>query len=141
MNCPKCRTTELAEKHVADADVNVNTCSGCGGTWFDRDELERLLGSAAVDIWVPKNARRSSRACPACSGLMYTFYYPETFVSVDMCRKCPGIWLDRGEYTEIRTVRSHLQEAAAERAAAEPKGAKKALLKFIDTAMQSLRPW
>jgi Zn-finger nucleic acid-binding protein len=141
MDCPKCRSTELTQKRVADADVTIDTCPSCGGVWFDRGELERLMGSAGAELRMPDTARRSPRRCPKCSGVMYAFYYPRTFVSVDMCRKCPGIWLDRGEYTEIKTVRKHVGSETAEREAAEAGGAKGTLLRFIDTAMQALRPW
>jgi uncharacterized protein len=41
MHCPKCG---MELKTVSLRGVNVERCFGCGGTWFDESELERLVG-------------------------------------------------------------------------------------------------
>ncbi len=69
---------------------------------------------------------------------MAAFYYPQTLVTVDMCRECRGVWLDGGELEEIGAVRRHLrQEERLERYAPVP-GIKGSLLRFIDRAFASL---
>lgn len=72
---------------------------------------------------------------------MYTFYYPRTFVAVDMCKKCPGIWLDEGEFSEITKVRSHLERSGVKKEPPEPTGIKGGLLTFVNNAIKSLAPW
>ena len=43
MTCPKCGTA--LEEEVLEEVVRVDTCSNCGGTYFDRGELELLIKS------------------------------------------------------------------------------------------------
>lgn len=44
--CPRCDRTLTA---FTVADVNVDGCNGCGGVWFDADELAQLAQAAKLD--------------------------------------------------------------------------------------------
>ena len=108
MHCPKCRKESLKEIQVGDFKTSLDHCRTCGGIWFDRRELETIMTEAVKDLVVPSGANESDRMCPRDFEAMYSFKYPQTEVSVDMCRKCRGLWLDGGELTEIKNVRVHL---------------------------------
>ena len=48
MTCPKCGTAleeQVLEEQVLEDVVRVDSCSHCGGTYFDEGELELLIKS------------------------------------------------------------------------------------------------
>ena len=110
MLCPKCRKATLAEMQVGDVRTVVDQCRSCGGIWFDRKELEAIMDLAARDMTIPATAEETRRTCPRDFEKLLTFRYPQTEVMIDMCRRCDGLWLDGGELTEIRKIRSQLDE-------------------------------
>ena len=140
LRCPKCRTAELTELSVKKGDVKVDCCPDCKGVWFDAKELEAMMGVAAKKLRVPSHAGRQGRICPRCVRPLFAFKYPQTLVTVDMCRKCGGLWLDSAEFEEIRAIRTKLAEKQELEERSRPTGAKGALVRFIDTAMSALRP-
>jgi len=91
-------------------DLELDQCPTCKGIWFDKNELEQLVDSAASKISVPPEAEPSMRVCPLCHKKMLVFHYPRTLVSVDFCRSCKGLWLDQGELNQIRAVRDRLEK-------------------------------
>ena len=70
---------------------------------------------------------------------MVVFDYPQTFVKVDICKQCEGLWLDAGELKEIEAVRSNLQKTGTIEQYDEVGGLKGWLIEFIDDAIDSLR--
>lgn len=45
MNCPRCgNQANPFQKH----GIQIDVCSGCGGVWLDRGELDKLLEMEAV---------------------------------------------------------------------------------------------
>lgn len=110
MNCPAC-SREL-KTIQATPSISVDVCStGCGGMWFDRNELSKLdekteLQSAAV-LRTMRNAEvvldyARERRCPKCHTALDRIAYDSTHqVEVDECRDCQGIWLDIGELESI----------------------------------------
>ena len=110
MHCPKCCNESLEEIQVGDVKTPVDHCRTCGGIWFDQRELETIMTVAVKDLVVPSGARETGRMCPRDFEAMFAFKYPQTEVTVDMCRKCLGLWLDGGELTEIKKVRVQLAD-------------------------------
>lgn len=106
--CPKCRR-ELKPADIGP--VEVEECPGCGGVWFDKDELRRAedsmdsdLGWLDLDIWKNENEfslTDSARECPTCRKPMASVAYGETAVVIDCCRSCKGTWLDKDEFRRI----------------------------------------
>jgi Zn-finger nucleic acid-binding protein len=137
MNCPNCGNSVLSPRNISG--VTIDKCAGCGGAWFDKGELEKLFASAAHRLAIPQEARLGLRRCPACGRSLCTFDYPQTRVAVDMCRDCEGLWLDAGEYQELVAVRGHLAREGQLDPATTVGGTKGALLRFIETAIQSLK--
>ena len=111
MKCPAC-FHELTEVQVGAVAVDV--ChGGCGGTWFDAFELQRVdeareaAGEHLLNIPRDPNLQLDfarKRDCPRCAGikLMRHRFNPKSTVEVDHCPNCGGYWLDSGELEKIR---------------------------------------
>lgn len=107
MKCPACKG-ELRKKNAGNMELDV-CLGGCGGIWFDQNELGRVSAMAATSlhtIWALKMnpvALSEPRLCPRCEGqvLDRKWYSDEKTVEVDACPKCGGIWLDDGEFSKI----------------------------------------
>lgn len=115
MKCPKCPGTDLEGVGVPFRDrsipgpdetagtLEVDLCASCGGVWFDKNELDRYLDSAAKPL--PPMAKAVDRAqdakaglCPRCNLPLAKKPLPSNpLLSADCCAKCGGLWLDAGE--------------------------------------------
>lgn len=139
MNCPKCHVAKLTRRRAKGKDFAVEYCLRCKGVWFDPDELEEVMPEAIKELEVPGEAQKNIEClCPKCNNALYAFDYPQTYVTIDMCRKCGGLWLDRGEFKEIRDVRRSLERWGEMQEYADVTGVKGALIDFISSAMKSL---
>ncbi|OGZ79237.1 MAG: hypothetical protein A2528_00830 [Candidatus Staskawiczbacteria bacterium RIFOXYD2_FULL_37_9] len=108
MECP--RDNEKLEK-VLFHNVEVDYCSKCLGVWFNKDELrlakddkDKDLNWLDVDLWRDKpkfKALKISKFCPVCRVGLLEINYDESKTKVDFCKKCQGVWLDRGEFKQI----------------------------------------
>lgn len=117
MQCPVCSKVLVG---LAAGDIHLEVCrDGCGGIWFDRDELfrfdephefdpsallqiaEQTSGARTVDHEKPKK-------CPKCddSRLVRQFFDVKNEVELDQCWECAGVWLDVGE---IQTIRNQFE--------------------------------
>ncbi|MHC4996598.1 MAG: zf-TFIIB domain-containing protein [Planctomycetota bacterium] len=114
MNCPTCPLIHL-EKHrvIASSDgreIEVDRCPQCHGVWFDAGELHDLIEVADEKVRVPRGASDARAYCPRCDGNLMRFYYPQTYVQIEACKHCSGIWIDKDELREIYMVRQHLRD-------------------------------
>src|SRR5678815_2187221 len=110
MKCPAC-DFDLTEMELGG--VKVDAChGGCGGTWFDALELQRVDEQKEVPTenllriqnnpQIRVNASRK-RGCPRCDGvkLQRHFFSARRQVEVDHCPNCAGYWLDAGELEAV----------------------------------------
>jgi Zn-finger nucleic acid-binding protein len=110
MDCPACKSP-LREKSVGEFTVDV-CYGGCGGIWFDANELDRVSLRAAGSlhrVWqYPQRVTKSDepRNCPRCPAqrLERKWFSETKRVEIDQCPKCAGIWLDDGEFTSLYEV-------------------------------------
>jgi Zn-finger nucleic acid-binding protein len=108
MNCPRC-DIELGSTRVAD--LEIEECAGCGGTWFEEDELRRAKDRSDPDLaWMdfeiwkhPEKFEVSVKRirCPRCDIDMAAVEYDSTKIEVDYCLRCQSVWLDAGEFEKI----------------------------------------
>lgn len=108
MDCPN--DNEKLEK-VLFHDVEVDYCPKCLGMWFDKNELglakddkDKELNWLDIDLWRDKlrfKTVRVSKFCPVCRVGLQEISYDDSKVKVDFCKKCQGVWLDRGEFKQI----------------------------------------
>ena len=110
MDCPKCG---VATEQVEIKSVKVDRCPECGGSWYDQDELRLLKDEESggdyrwidVDLWQDAEkvrvAETSVANCPKDGAPLAPVQYGEPEISVEVCPRCFGIWLDKGEYEKI----------------------------------------
>ena len=135
MDCPRCRKPEMINGRIRGSDVAVDRCGSCGGLWFDGSELTQVLDVAMKELSVPRDAIDSGYVCPRDGKPLYSFQYPQTRVMIGMCKKCEGLWLDKGDMTGIKQARESLAKRGLLQERDEVSGVRGRLLRFIDSAM------
>lgn len=131
MPCPRCSSLM---RPVLEHDVKLDRCGQCGGTWYDRGELEAIRQAsgklddelaaagkeereeAARDGGEPMQALAEGKAlylpCPRCQGAMTRQNYMRASgVMMDVCGN-HGLFLDAGELERIQ--RFHATGGVAE---------------------------
>lgn len=109
MKCPFCGNSLKTNSHL---DVKIDECNSCGGMWFDRDELRRAKDNQDADLqWLDfelfeeKNDKyvetSGKKLCPKDSARLVSKNYAESTVTIDVCEKCQGVWLDKSEFEKI----------------------------------------
>ena len=122
VDCPRCQ--QPMERHAEDSVV-VDRCGRCGGTWFDRGELEANLARETAPPPAPRPDRRHGPgftlddaavvylSCPRCGQPMTRRNYGRVSgVMTDVCGY-HGVFLDAGELERIRAFRAAGGEAVA----------------------------
>jgi len=110
IRCPGCRKVFL-KKFADGSGLEIDSCPSCYGMWFDADELARFLKSDPLKrrfLWdeaveplqsVGYVMSTRARICPRCQVAMQETLFGG--VSLDLCGRCKGIWLDDGELQRI----------------------------------------
>jgi len=114
MKCPNCTGVELVPRQVKGSVMTLYCCTQCKGIWFHRGQMELVVPGVVKSLAVPRDARLGTRQCPDCVQPMRVFYYPQTIVEIDMCKRCLGLWIDVGEAREISLVRRSVKSEAQE---------------------------
>ncbi len=132
--CPKCRRSKLVTRTLKATGTNVDVCHECSGVWFDKNELEESLRLTPRELALPDEAKLTIRRCPACAACLYQFDYPKTYVEIDLCIECQGIWLDAGEVKELATVRAYIEHEIKTIESLKPPAhpIKNFILRFLD---------
>lgn len=138
MNCPKCQLMRLKQEYVHGVNLNVDYCPKCKGVWFDRGELEQAMPVADPQMRIPHNAVRLEALCPGCAKPIYAFPYPGTRVMIEMCKSCEGLWLDSGEFKQIRVAREQYRPPETPAQDEPVPGVKGTLIRLIDGAIAEL---
>jgi uncharacterized protein len=106
MKCPACDHL-LTESTLGSVAIDV--CEdGCGGIWFDANELKKVEeehGDASSRIVQIRRAPASkldatrARHCPRCPAQTLETRIPRlgSAIEFDCCPRCGGYWLDHGE--------------------------------------------
>ncbi len=104
--CPNCRSPLKAETFEG---IELDICETCAGIWFDMGELRRLMGSEQHALIKTEDRVKPSgkppmersdapRLCPCCRQPMEPYRYMHaSFIWLDGCQRCSGIWADDGE--------------------------------------------
>jgi len=109
LNCPVCREPMIVVEYH---DIELDYCSRCHGTWFDRGEIDLLLRSMQLDekpslidrlIHQPRTPEAETvRKCPACHTRMHAYCFGSAGeLTVDVCPREHGIWFDAGEVQRL----------------------------------------
>ena len=110
MNCPK-NHGSLETVHLHS--VAIHRCAICLGLWCRKGELRLIKDKEAqgdyawiqVDLWKDADKFRAVQqeryVCPEDGQPMTTVRYSNFDVTIDICSRCEGIWLDQGEWARI----------------------------------------
>ena len=102
--CPACQEKM---RPVEIGTITIDECRFCDGLWLDRDEPEQLakmdiLGQHLLQPMTFDDSRKvkkdGERVCPRCEDQLREYRHND--VTVDICPKCRGMFLDRGELQE-----------------------------------------
>lgn len=113
LRCPACRTS-LTPASDPSVPLEIDSCSGCQGLWFDADELRDFFSSSSLNkqfVLPPSRYENHgtidisvrARRCPRCPQQALMRKEVET-IEVDECPICRGIWLDAGEIAKLITT-------------------------------------
>ena len=103
--------------------TTIDFCDTCGGSFFDKGEIESLLEAGVGEQkfntkQVPSFREYSSPVgkCPRCDGIMETVTRSseQKDYSIFVCKDCRGIWLNKGIFQAILEKRVE-QDAAQEK--------------------------
>ena len=112
--CPKCHNQVLGEYWTQSQ--MVDRCATCGGQFFDDNELESIIEMVEIiqeieidetDIETLEETSTPSYLCPEDENKMVREDYGG--VSVDICPKCDGVWLDKGEIIALKGTEDHIK--------------------------------
>ncbi len=96
--------------------AKVERCTNCRGIWFDHMQVEKLKsmkGSEAIDSGREKTGKAYDTikeiSCPRCDVLMTITTPPDKeHFTFETCDKCQGVFLDAGEFKELKNEKSFL---------------------------------
>jgi uncharacterized protein len=96
-SCPKCQGKLW---HLKRSGMIVEMCSKCEGMWFDAGELTILI--EVYRKYTATEGKDVEVACVRCGENMKEVDFPGTEVLIDRCPSCQGIWLDKGEFEDLK---------------------------------------
>ena len=96
----------------------VDKCEKCGGLFFDKGELSKIVHLAEVfhnihieeeDIdSVPQAEHQRIVYCPADKSEMKPMDIAGLII--DVCPDCGGVWLDDGEISALKLAENHIKQ-------------------------------
>ena len=121
MKSPRKPSSNL-EKMVYNG-IELDRCPETGGVWFDADELYELTSNMKRDDdflekfggdWEDFGEAEAEGGCPRGHGKMTPFVVKkvngEGDITLDICQKCLGIWVDGAELGMLQDVTLHNKE-------------------------------
>jgi len=98
--CP--REVRALSPFRASGGELLDRCGSCGGLWLPAAAVASILGHRPDLAALRKAAAKAGFARPCCpddgSGMLALRYRG---VEIDVCTRCGGVWLDRGELEQI----------------------------------------
>ena len=125
LNCPRCNTHMRREP--VDG-IELDLCDNCGGTWYDRGELEQHIAAGssaeaedAQEQPLQEFQREADKLntrylkCPICEGIMTRKNWGRmSGIILDICGP-HGLFLDSGELDKVRQFEGSGTKARADR--------------------------
>lgn len=126
MRCP--RDGAELKARIYEADVEIDECPDCKGTFLDHGELERIQAAVEKDhraeLAKPVDSVRAELAaereealplvaCPKCGVTMERRRYGlGSQTVIDSCPEGHGLWLDAGELADLEAFYERSQDEA-----------------------------
>jgi Zn-finger nucleic acid-binding protein len=122
--------------------IVLDQCGACGGIWCDRWELFPVEPSEGerLDPLDEKLLQKSLAPakgrlyCPRCGDQLRLFHDPilPQEIRLERCRRCDGIWLNRGEFGRFKKFQKKTRE--------EKRGGEERLRQLVQ-AYQNPKSW
>ncbi|KJU85307.1 rhomboid family protein [Candidatus Magnetobacterium bavaricum] len=112
LKCPQCRHHVLTTSRYKD--IALDTCSRCGGLWFEKHSLDKILLSHDKDdkdsMYTPSIIEnlgaykgQTTRHCPDCQIPMKRYDLAQgSGLEISVCAECYGIWLEKEKIEQAR---------------------------------------
>lgn len=115
LNCPKCKTG--LKEFEMEPELYIDHCDYCKGTWLGKGELVMMATSKDEVTKFQKElvlGKPGTLPCPACAQegkaqIMLELKYGTEELTIDYCKTCFGLWLDKSELPAIRTIMKQLR--------------------------------
>lgn len=109
MNCPRC---DKVMTPVRPDDVEVQQCPQCEGHWLEGADLRHLEATVNVRLFEwrtlpPEDVQTRELPCPRCKPrepMKKVRSERDRHVLLDVCGRCQGVWLDKGELRAIQEM-------------------------------------
>ena len=107
LKCPGCASDEMRVSFFHGQEVD--SCTACGGIWFDSGELNAALSAAdngndSVGIENSLGCYKgpSQKSCVHCDEVLHHYHLMDDFhVEIDICHSCTGVWIDENEREKV----------------------------------------
>ena len=115
LQCPRDGVSLKPKRY--EANIEIDECTDCHGTWLDKGELESIQSTVDRDyrqalaqyedpvseaIEAAKQERRDPARCPKCGTAMDVRPYGMgSQITIDVCPGDCGVWLDVGELAAL----------------------------------------
>lgn len=117
------RNPSVKLERIVYHGIELDRCPESGGVWFDANELYELTQRMAPDDdyesyfggdWKDYGDTQADGGCPLGHGSLESFVVAkangEGQITLDICRKCLGLWVDGAEMSMLRDVTLHNRE-------------------------------
>jgi len=116
--CPACSLGLKEMKYTGSSQLLIDYCENCSGLWLDGGETgdikkisanpEDIKLRISREVWNLrfKLNKTSALSCPKCNAKTLFNFKTSEGVTVDVCNKCQGIWLDKGETAKSAELES-----------------------------------
>ena len=114
------RSPETILEPLVYNGIELDRCPVTGGVWFDAQELYELTqGMSAEDDfaehfdgdWEHYGSEAAAGGCPRGHGMLEPYVVKKVedsgTITLDICRKCMGLWVDGAELMMLRDVTLH----------------------------------
>ena len=103
MQCPTCKEALVK---VSTHGIEIDSCTGCFGTWFEENELPEFLekletgefssssNQASPARPIHELQQRQSSFCPKCNQVISPFTVGSTDITILKCSNCRGLWVE-----------------------------------------------
>ena len=115
LKCPKCKDVKLENNNIEG--TLVERCPKCEGIWLDEGELNKITHPIDGDLEFCSHEHGGQKSltespCVKCENqnLQKAKFIEFSDISIDYCRTCNGIWLDKGELEMINNEIDTLKE-------------------------------
>ncbi len=109
--CPRCNTncSSIEIEDQLFSTFSAMECESCGVHWFHSDDLTKVENTYEVTLVefrkIPgKEKQMELLTCPSCKSITMekVIHKRDKNVTMDVCLKCKGVWLDSGELKAIQ---------------------------------------